>query len=182
MPHYRCPACGVTTHSVGGRFRANACPNCSGTLEPSDRVFIDPERPHAIHCDLAAEPEAGGAARRVLASFLDDSDDAESEIAALLMTELINNSVEHSRAPERSIVRLDIAVTDDLIRVEVRDQGDGFVPFGRTSGSPVDSHWGLHLIDELATSWGVSVEPPTLAWFELDRRTPISQGQGSRAA
>ena len=182
MPHYRCPACGVTTHSVGGRFRANACPNCSAPLAPSDRIFIDSEQRHAIHCDLAAEPEAGGAARRVLASFLDDSDDAESEIAALLMTELINNSVEHSGAPERSIVCLDIAVTDDLIRVEVRDQGDGFVPFGRTSGSPVDSHWGLHLIDELATSWGVSVVPPTLAWFELDRRTPISEGQASHAA
>src|SRR5207302_10793164 len=111
MPHYRCPACGVTTHSVGGRFRANACPNCSAPLAPSDRIFIDSEQRHAIHCDLAAEPEAGGAARRVLASLLDDSDDAESEIAALLMTELINNSVEHSGAPERSIVCLDIAVT-----------------------------------------------------------------------
>ena len=182
MPHYHCPACGVTTYSVGGRFRANACPNCSEPLEPSDRIFIDSDQPHAIRCDLAAEPEAGGAARRVLASFLADSHDAEAEIAALLMTELINNSVEHSGAPERSIVRLDIAVSDDLIRIEVRDQGDGFVPFGRTSGSPVDSHWGLHLIDELATSWGVSVEPPTLAWFELDRRAPIAQGQASHAA
>ena len=120
MPHYHCRACGVTTYSVGGRFRANACPNCSEPLEPSDRVFIDSDQPHAIRCDLAAEPEAGGAARRVLASFLADSHDAEAEIAALLMTELINNSVEHSGTGVRGVVRVDISLSESIIRVVQR--------------------------------------------------------------
>ena len=67
------------------------------------------------------------------------------------------------------IVRLDIGVTDELIRIEVRDQGSGFVPVARTPDSPVDSYWGLHLIEKLANDWGVAAEPPTAVWFELSR-------------
>jgi hypothetical protein len=88
---------------------------------------------------------------------------------ALLTSELIANSVEHSGAPPLSPVHLDIAVTDERVRVAVRDQGEGFVHLGRGPDSPLDSHWGLHLVDKLATSWGGAPEPQGPIWFELDR-------------
>jgi anti-sigma regulatory factor (Ser/Thr protein kinase) len=169
MPHYRCPACCVTTHSVGGHFRANTCPNCSAPLTASDRISIRALPPQVVSCELAAEPEAASAARCVLATLLPDPDDAVSQIAALLTSELIANSVEHSGAPQLSPVRLDIAVTDERVRVEIRDQGEGFVYLGRAPDSPLDSHWGLHLVDRLASSWGADPEPEGPIWFELDR-------------
>jgi anti-sigma regulatory factor (Ser/Thr protein kinase) len=169
MPHYRCPACRVTTHSVGGHFTANTCPNCSAPLAGSDRVYVGQGWPDTISCDLAVEPEAAPAARRALATLQRDPDDAEFETAALLMTELIANSVQHSDTGAGDKIQLDIAVTDDLLRVDVRDEGAGFVPTARTADSPFDSHWGLHLINELAASWGAAPEPPARAWFELSR-------------
>jgi len=174
MPYYRCPACRVTTHSVGGHLTANSCPECSAPLADSDRIYIGAGSPNAIGCDLAVEPEAALAARRALATLLADPDDAESEIAALLITELIANSVQHSGTSARDIIRLDIAVTDDLLRVDVRDEGAGFVPAARTADSPVNSHWGLHLINELAARWGVALEPQARVWFELDRGAPAA--------
>jgi anti-sigma regulatory factor (Ser/Thr protein kinase) len=166
MPHYRCPACRVTTHSVGGHFSRNMCPNCSAPLASSDRIYIGQGSPDAFSLDLAAKPEAAPAARRALATVLRDPGDAEFETAALLVTELIANGVQHSGA---GALRLDIAATDDALRVEVRDEGPGFVPAARTEESPLDAHWGLHLINELAANWGVRSGPPTRVWFELGR-------------
>ena len=187
MPHYRCPACRVTTHSVGGHLSATTCPNCSLPLAESDRVFIEPEEPRVISCELSAEPEAAGAARRALATLMPDPDDAGFQIAALLTTELIANSVEHSGAPPSSPLRLDVAVTDQRVRIEVRDQGEGFIAVGRSLDSSRDLHWGLRLVDRLATSWGVSPEARAPVWFELDRPATLSavaaglNGQGTAA-
>jgi anti-sigma regulatory factor (Ser/Thr protein kinase) len=167
MPYYRCPACRVTMHSVGGRFTANTCPNCSASLASPDRINIG--QPQAASCDLAAEPASAAAARRVLTGMLPDRGDAEFEIAELLTTELVANSVQHSGMGARDIVRLDVVVTDELIRIEVRDDGAGFVPAARMPDSPIDSHWGLHLIEQLATRWGVAAGPQTLVWVELER-------------
>ncbi|HEX6460898.1 MAG TPA: ATP-binding protein, partial [Thermoleophilaceae bacterium] len=56
---------------------------------------------------------------------------------------------------------------DERLRVEVGDDGPGFVPAPRSADAPLDSHWGLHLVEELADRWGVVAEPETLVWFEL---------------
>jgi anti-sigma regulatory factor (Ser/Thr protein kinase) len=164
------------THSVGGHFTASACPNCSAPLAESDRVY--PEQPKAISYDLAAAPEAAPAARRALATVLHDPDDAELRTAELLTTELVANSIKHSDAGGDGVIRLDIAVDDDRLRVEVRDDGPGFVPAPRTADSPLDSHWGLHLIGELAASWGVAPQPPGRVWFELDRDASAAVATG----
>ena len=39
----------------------------------------------------------------------------------------------------------------------------------RAGDAPLDSHWGLHLVEELADRWGVTTEPESTVWFELDR-------------
>jgi sigma-B regulation protein RsbU (phosphoserine phosphatase) len=88
---------------------------------------------------------------------------------ALLVTELVANAVKHaSTAPgDEILVRL-FAV--DPIRVEVVDRGPGFDP-----GLPVEpvegraEGWGLHLLDSLASRWGVDRDERTnTVWFELD--------------
>jgi anti-sigma regulatory factor (Ser/Thr protein kinase) len=169
MPYYRCPSCGLTVHSVAGRFTANICPNCGAPLAGGDQIHIEERHPAAISRRFEARPEAAAAARRELDTLLWNLDDSERHVLALLVTELIANSVEHSPAGPSGDVRLDIAVSDHVVRVEVRDDGDRFEPAVRTVDSPLDSHWGLHLVEELADRWEVADTAQTLVWFELDR-------------
>jgi anti-sigma regulatory factor (Ser/Thr protein kinase) len=174
MPYYRCPECGLTVQSVAGRFTAKTCPKCALPLKGSNRIYSPERRPSAISRRFAAEPRAAGAGRRALETLLCKLDPSESNVAVLLTTELIANGVEHSPAGTRGRVRLDAALTDEVLRVEVSDEGRGFVPASRAPDTPLDSHWGLHLVEELADRWGVTAEPETLVWFELDRRPAVA--------
>src|SRR4051812_31282160 len=169
MPYYRCPACGLTVHSVGGRFTRNLCPICSGPLATADRMQIEEHHPAAITRRFPPERRSAAAARRELETLLWNLDSAEFDVVSLLVTEMIANSVKHSGMRNGGSVRLDVTLTDALVRVEVRDDGRGFVPEARDDESPLESHWGLHLIEELADRWKVETDPHTVVWFELDR-------------
>jgi anti-sigma regulatory factor (Ser/Thr protein kinase) len=85
----------------------------------------------------------------------------------LLVTELIANSVKHAGS---DAVGLKVAVGHRAVLVEVRDEGPGFEPAGRTEGQDETSGWGLYLVDRLADRWGVAHEDTsTRVWFELKR-------------
>jgi anti-sigma regulatory factor (Ser/Thr protein kinase) len=178
MPYYHCPACGLTVHSVGGRFTRNLCPNCAAPLASEDRIQIEEHHAAAITRRFPPEDRSAAAARRELATLLWNLDSAEFDTVALLVTEMITNSVKHSGMRPGGSVRLDVALTESLVRVEVRDDGPGFVPASRDDESPLESHWGLHLMEELADRWHVDTDPHTVVWFELDRvptaRAPLS--------
>jgi anti-sigma regulatory factor (Ser/Thr protein kinase) len=169
MPYYRCPECELTVHSVGGRFTRSTCPNCAARLAISDRIQLEEHRPAAITRAFPLERGAAASARRELETLLWNLDAHEFETIALLVTELIANSVKHSGANGGSGVRLDVALTENVVRVEVRDGGPGFVPEARNDHSPLESHWGLHLTAKLSDRWQVEADPHTLVWFELDR-------------
>jgi anti-sigma regulatory factor (Ser/Thr protein kinase) len=169
MPYYRCPNCGLTLQSVARRFKTRVCLKCSVPLLRTDEIHVVQRRPTAVKRRFPAEPRAARAARRALEPLLWDLDPEEFQIAALLITELIANSVDHAATDKRGSVRLEVALTTALVRAEVRDDGPGFVPTPRTEDSPLDSHWGLHLLDQLADRWAVVATPETLVWFELDR-------------
>ena len=167
MPYYRCPACALTVHSAAGRITANLCPNCAAPLADVDRIEIRERHPAAITRRIRRRPSAAGAARRELERLLWALDAAEYQVLSLLVTELIANSVQHS--PGGGSVRLEVELTDSVARVAVCDAGNGFDPEERDAGSPLDSHWGLHLVETLTDRWGVDCEPVTRVWFELDR-------------
>ena len=180
MPYYRCPECAHTVQSVAGRYTTRACPRCSVPLSSTDQI-CGPERSRAtLSRRFPAIPRAAAAARCALETLLRGLDPAQLKVAALLTTELIDNGVEHSRTGAGASVRLDATLTDQLLRVEVGDEGPGFIPAPRSPGAPLDSQWGLHLVDQLADRWGVAVEPQTLVWFEMDRWRPPEGSPASR--
>jgi anti-sigma regulatory factor (Ser/Thr protein kinase) len=133
--------------------------------------YAPDRQPDAISRCFAAEAQAAGAARRALEMLSWKLDPAQFHVAALLTTELIANSAEHAPAGASGSIRLEVGLSDECLRVEVGDEGPGFVPAPRHPGAPLDSHWGLYLVDELADRWGVVAEPQTLVWFELDAAT-----------
>jgi anti-sigma regulatory factor (Ser/Thr protein kinase) len=80
-----------------------------------------------------------------------------------VITELVNNAVAHG--PRRPIA-VALAVGDGTIRGEVTDQGNPTAALPRRSAATRPGALGLHVVDQLTSSWGVS-EGSTHVWFEL---------------
>jgi anti-sigma regulatory factor (Ser/Thr protein kinase) len=80
----------------------------------------------------------------------------------LVISELVTNSVRH--APRTEKVRVRVRVDDENIRLEVMDDGPGFL----TSMSKSDG-LGLVVVDQLADEWGVHVDGKCTVWVELAR-------------
>jgi PAS domain S-box-containing protein len=115
-----------------------------------------------------AEPTAAGDARRSLDELLGASLDAAAlDNAKLLTSELVTNAVRYGPKGPRADVCLRVLVRDGVVRVEVIDDGAGFVlpaPTHREIGG-----WGLVLVDSVADRWAIEEGGPTTVWFELDR-------------
>jgi anti-sigma regulatory factor (Ser/Thr protein kinase) len=167
MAYYRCPACAFAVRSGAARFTPRTCPRCSIPLTAADQLSRPARPPIWLKCRFAAEPRAAAAARRALDKLLWELEPAACGVVALLTTELIANGVEHGCG--RGEVHLEATLTADVVRIAVRDDGPGFVPTPRGPDAPLESHWGLHMVEEMADRWGVAAEPHTMVWFELDR-------------
>jgi anti-sigma regulatory factor (Ser/Thr protein kinase) len=88
------------------------------------------------------------------------------QIVVLLVSELVSNAVKHAAS---NSIAVRCAVTPQCVRVEVADQGPGFaLDPGPINPSRVGG-WGLHLVDELSSRWGVADGPGSRVWFEIDR-------------
>src|SRR4051812_20844242 len=123
---------------------------------------------HALHRDLVRDQFAPEAARRELEAFRADLDPLVYEDVALLITELIANSVRHAGPDAGDHVLFDLLVTTAGVRVDVRDGGPGFVPVPREPGDVSPYHWGLHIVDRLADRWDVvpaNGTGETRVWF-----------------
>jgi anti-sigma regulatory factor (Ser/Thr protein kinase) len=86
------------------------------------------------------------------------------DVAALLVSELVTNSVVHATGPLRVSVE---PIEDGGLRVTVTD-GSDVVPQVRDPGPEAISGRGMVLVDRLARRWGVVLNASGNAvWFEL---------------
>ena len=116
--------------------------------------------------DIPRDPSAPGAARRAIERLNDQIAPDVVPDVKLLVSELITNSVKYGGNGE---VTLKIEAEDPRkLRIEVIDQGVGFVPVARTRPATEVGGWGLHLVQTLSNRWGV-YEGSTHVWFEIDR-------------
>jgi transcriptional regulator with XRE-family HTH domain/anti-sigma regulatory factor (Ser/Thr protein kinase) len=85
------------------------------------------------------------------------------DAAALLTSELVTNSVRHSHS---DWVDVAITLTTAVLRTEVSDQDRQTV---RPRTPDLDGGWGLALVGELATRWGVERQTAgKTVWIEYD--------------
>jgi serine/threonine-protein kinase RsbW len=85
------------------------------------------------------------------------------DAAALLVSELVTNSVRHSGS---DWVEVAITLGSDVLRIEVSDQSRQTI---RPRTPDLDGGWGLTLVGELATRWGVERHSAgKTIWVELD--------------
>ena len=104
--------------------------------------------------------DAPARARAALAS-LPDMAGVEGSVA-LLVSELVTNSVKHAAA---DLIELNLFSNPENVRVEVIDRGPGFDAFA--TPEPEYGGFGLYLVDKLADRWGVETKEATLIWFEM---------------
>jgi signal transduction histidine kinase len=93
------------------------------------------------------------------------------ETLVLLVSELVTNAVLHSPAAADAPIELTASVVEQTVRVAVTDAGEGFAPTPRvTPPSPerlAEGGYGLYLVNQTSTRWGVDREGGTRVWFEL---------------
>jgi anti-sigma regulatory factor (Ser/Thr protein kinase) len=86
----------------------------------------------------------------------------------LLLSEVVTNAVRHSGSAGEATIGLSVSVSGGAVRAEVTDQGRGFAPTPRSAPWTETGGWGLHLVDRIATRWGVDRGPRVRVWFEIE--------------
>ena len=125
--------------------------------------------PAGLSLRLDPDVEAASKAREALEQLEDHIEDGVLQDMHLLVTELVTNSIRHADAQADEPVHVEVSVGGDRVFVAVEDGGRGFKPTPRSSDSPRDSGWGLHLVERLSSRWGVTGDGRTRVWLELAR-------------
>ena len=139
---------------------------------------MDDAYEQTIH--LACDPLAVRSARNFVASTLRTRgwSDGDVERAQLAASELVANAVVHARTESTVHVRL-----DEALRLEVVDGAPDLHLQPRESDPRRVGGRGLHLIADVARSWGVARSPAAKSvWCEVEPNVPVRRPDVSRSA
>jgi anti-sigma regulatory factor (Ser/Thr protein kinase) len=121
-------------------------------------------------------------ARRAVDRYRDELDDATLRNARLLISELVTNVIRHvPKGPGDDQIELIIDHSNGHLRVEVADRGTGFVPAPRVDRQNDASGWGLHILAQVASRWGVESDDGARVWFEIETAPDRSRSRATAA-
>jgi anti-sigma regulatory factor (Ser/Thr protein kinase) len=131
-------------------------------------IPVDHRGGRSFHWRFACHPSSAGKSRLAVDTLIEQVQRPLLDDVRLLVSELVANSVRHGPRSDGWPIRLRLWVSAGVVQAEVRDDGHGFgsVPIPTTES---DSGRGLFLVDRLADRWGMSDEPGTGVWFEIER-------------
>jgi anti-sigma regulatory factor (Ser/Thr protein kinase) len=115
--------------------------------------------------DLPMDPASPAIARRAVERL--GLTGLTRDNALLLASELVSNALSHSGAPQDAQIRFTARVRAGSLRISVSDLGHGFSPAAARREPGVAGGFGLFLVEQLATSWGVERHDGTTVWLEL---------------
>lgn len=124
-----------------------------------------------LHLDV----QAPAAARLLVADFLRGRVTPRLvDIAQLIMSELVSNSLRHNAAPHGQAVVVRVALERGTWRLEVEDPGGGGV-LAPDPERAAAGRLGMNLVQSLSECWGVehAAQRGTRAWAFLPR-TPLA--------
>jgi two-component sensor histidine kinase len=170
VPYVNCPRCGLRTYTAGGLMWPETCPQCGTRLRTSaGRHHLRRNAP-TISTLLDPDPRAPSEARRALDELAPMIGENVLDNLQLLVTELVTNSVKHAELDGGQAIGLNVYLDGTAVYVEVHDNGVGFTPSTPDLDPTRASGWGLWLLDELTTRWGIESAGGTTAWFEMASR------------
>jgi anti-sigma regulatory factor (Ser/Thr protein kinase) len=117
---------------------------------------------------LERTPQAPALARAAISRFCQDQNISANAIATLtlLVSEVVTNAVVHPAAEKSTTITVHAHVDQHAVHIEVRDAGAQFSPRPRNPNR-VDGGYGLYLLEQEATEWGLRPGPTTAVWFQL---------------
>ena len=119
---------------------------------------------------LPGDLNAPKAARNLIAAELAPVfGEADLYDVRVLVSELVTNAVRHGGADEDRPVRVQLAVEEERVRIEVRDPGRGFDRPASPTPRPEGGGNGLVMVQAIASRWDVERGDGTCVWFEIDR-------------
>lgn len=123
----------------------------------------------SISMRISGGEDAPARARRSVRARLDGNIPARTATdAALLVSELVTNSVVHANVGPSGALTVEITTLDDRLRIAVTDPGSRLRPCLLPPDPETPGGLGLLLVDELCETWGVWQDlGPTCVWCEL---------------
>jgi two-component sensor histidine kinase len=79
---------------------------------------------------------------------------------AVIVTELVTNSVVHAHTDSSQFLRITVAKLEDRLRIAVSDNGSETVPHFREADDDTPGGLGLRIIDRLCLGWEVIETAP----------------------
>jgi two-component sensor histidine kinase len=126
-----------------------------------------PDVPLTFRLSVPPHPLSVGFVRKAVASAAAVRGAEVSEVVGLIFSELVTNTVRHSKAPLDARIEVSLSLEGPCIRGQVRDNGVGFIP-ADTPGPNDEGGYGLIILDRLVKQWGVdSASGRTNIWFEI---------------
>jgi serine/threonine-protein kinase RsbW len=123
----------------------------------------------AVEADVPGGPYAASRARRLVREELCGRiPERVMPDLELIVTELVANGVRHGGAdPDRSL-HVSLESRPPALHVEVVNPNHRGAVGKRPPDLEGGGGLGLHIVERLASRWGVRHEPHTAVWFELD--------------
>ncbi|GAA1520005.1 hypothetical protein GCM10009677_61670 [Sphaerisporangium rubeum] len=130
---------------------------------------------------LVGSPRSVARAREYVRGKLGDDHPALGDVI-LLVSELVTNSVVHSKSRDGGRVTLALADCHDRIHVDVVDEGGDFVPHVDLDGF-AEGGRGLFLVEAISDRWGVHTDDKgRTVWFQVLYRRRDATGCDDRQA
>ncbi len=129
----------------------------------------------AISVQLAGGAGAPLRARRSVLSQLGGRLTAtKTADLALIVSELVTNSVLHANVSAEQTMTVDCAVLPDRLRITVTDSGSALEPHRRSPDHHGAGGYGLMIVEKLCSAWGVVHRRAgtTSVWCELPLDAP----------
>ncbi len=113
---------------------------------------------------FAHDPTEIGRARKMVRAHMEAwGYNGESQPLELAVSELVTNAIVHGRG----LIDVRLVLNDDLVRLEVTDEGGGSSAPSFAAAAGDLGGWGLKLVESLAETWGVrSDDGRTRVWME----------------
>jgi anti-sigma regulatory factor (Ser/Thr protein kinase) len=116
--------------------------------------------------NVALSLRAPGEVRHSLkARYAESMEPSLLDDVVLATSEMVSNAVVHSGCPEGDPITVQATVDDDVLHVEVADNGRGVDPLVARSSSPPS---GLSYVEFVSDRWSSHNSQSFHVWFEID--------------